>query len=328
MITAAIFGQGDKKPPDIKLKGWTESQTVFMEKAYIEGQITDESRIVDLAVNNTPILRRPGQVIFFNHLTELRQGENIVKIEARDEAGNTAVRNISILRQVPRALELDERLSLSILPFEQKGSVSGVSISFQDNLISSLVDQKRFRIIERNRLDAILEEQKLSRTNLVDKSTALRLGKLLAAKSIITGSIIETNRGIEVIARVIDTETSEVLATEDVYNEVKDIEALRSLAEGMAIKFHREFPLVDGSVIQQKGGYILTDLGKEKVTIQRRLIVYREKPVKHPQTGKILGSDNTIIAHARVTQVMPDMSKADLLNGNVSINPMDKVITE
>jgi TolB-like protein len=215
------------------------------------------------------------------------------------------------------------------LPFEQKGAVSLVSTAFQDFLINSLVDQKRFRIVERNRLDAVLEEQKLSLTDLVDKSTALRLGKLVAAKSIVTGSIIETSNGIEVVARMIDTETSEVLATEDVYNEVKEIAALSSLAEGIAIKFHREFPLVDGSVIQQERSYILTDLGKDKVSIQRRLIVYREKPIKHPQTGKILGSDNTIIAHARVTQVMPEMSKADLPSGeNFSINPMDKVITE
>ncbi len=328
-IAAANFRQKNNHPSDIELKGWTESQTVFMEKAYIEGKITGESQIVYLSINNIPVLHRKGQVIFFNHLAELRKGENSIKIEARDEAGNTTIKKISILRQIPMALELDERLSLTILPFEQKGSVSEVSSSFQDNLINSLVDQKRFRIVERSRLDAVLEEQKLSQTQLVDKSTALQLGKLVAAKSIITGSIIETNDGIEFVARMIDTETSELLATEDVYNELKDIATLRSLAEGMAIKFHREFPLVDGSVIQQERRYILTDLGKDKVTIQRRLIVYREKPIKHPQTGKILGSDNTIIAHARVTQVMPEMSKADLLNGeNFSIDPMDKVITE
>jgi TolB-like protein len=300
-----------------------------MEKAYIEGQITGVSKIEYLAINNIPVLHRKGQVIFFNHLAELRQGENSIKIEARDEAGNTTVRRISILRQIPMALELDERLSLTILPFEQKGAVSAASTVFQDYLINSLVSQKRFRIVERNRLDAVLEEQKLSLTDLVDKSTALRLGKLVAAKSIVTGSIIETSNGIEVVARMIDTETSEVLATEDVYNEVKEIAALSSLAEGIAIKFHREFPLVDGSVIQQERSYILTDLGKDKVSIQRRLIVYREKPIKHPQTGKILGSDNTIIAHARVTQVMPERSRADLPSGeNFSINPMDKVITE
>lgn len=328
-MLAAFFGGKDQRPPEIKLKGWTESQTVFMEKAYLEGQITGESKIANLSVNNVPILRRKGQMIVFNHLLELREGDNGIQIEAKDEAGQSAVKRISIRRQVPQAMELDERLSLSILPFEQKGAVSGTSLSFQDRLTDSLVDQKRFRVIERDKLDAILQEQKLSRTALVDRSTALRLGKLVAAKSILTGAIVESREGVEVVARLIDTETSEVLATEDVYNEVKGADDLRTLAEGMAVKFHREFPLVDGSVIQPQRGYVLTDLGKGKVAPQRRLIIYREKPVKHPQTGKILGTDNTIIGRARITQVMPEMSKAELLDGkNVSIQPMDKVITE
>lgn len=328
-MLAAFFGGKDQRPPDIKLKGWTDSQTVFMEKAYLEGQITGESRIANLSVNNVPILRRKGQMIVFSHLLELREGDNNIQIEAKDEAGQSAVKRISIRRQVPQAMELDERLSLSILPFEHKGAVSGTSLSFQDRLTDSLVDQKRFRVIERDKLDAILQEQKLSRTALVDRSTALRLGKLVAAKSILTGAIVESREGVEVVARLIDTETSEILATEDVYNEVKGVEDLRTLAEGMAIKFHREFPLVDGSVIQPQRGYVLTDLGKGKVALQRRLIIYREKPVKHPQTGKILGTDNTIIGRARITQVMPEMSRADLLDGkNVTIQPMDKVITE
>ena len=62
----------------------------------------------------------------------------------------------------------------------------------------------------------------------------------------------------------------------------------------------------------------------------RRLIIYREEPIKHPATGKILGSDANIVGHAKVTQVMPDMSKAEILNSKTTetINSLDKVITE
>ena len=141
--------------------------------------------------------------------------------------------------------------------------------------------------------------------------------------------MIETNKGLEVVARLIDTETSEILTVEDVYDEVKDLPALRSLAEGMAIKFHREFPLLDGFVVQQKGKYVFSDLGKGQVKLQRRLIVYREEPLKHPKTGKVLGTDNVILGRACITQVMPDMSKAELMDGNsVDVKRMDKVITE
>ena len=328
-FVAGLFGPEDTHPPSIRVKGWTDTQTVFLEKVYIEGQVSDENKIESLTINEIPILRRKGRHIFFSHMADLREGENIINIEARDEAGNTASKKITVIRRVPKALQLAERLSLTAFPFEQKGAVSEAGLAFQDNLIDALVDRNRFQVVEREKLDVILQEQKLSRTKLFDRRTALRLGRLVAAQSVITGSIIETRTGIEVVARMIDTETSEILATEDVYGEVKDLPALRGLAEGMAIKFHRDFPLVDGLVIERKGKDIFTDLGRDVIKLRRRLIVYREEPIKHPLTGKVLGADNEIIGRARVTQVMPEMSKAELLEQKAgAIRRLNKVITE
>jgi TolB-like protein len=328
-LIAGLFGSSDTRPPSIMFKGWTDSQTVYLEKAYIEGQVGDESKIESLTINQIPILRRKGQSIFFSHLAELQEGENSIAIEARDEAGNLAIKKISIVRRIPKALQLAERLSVSVNPFEKKGILSEASLSFQDNLIDALVDQNRFRVVERDKLDLILQEQKLSRSNLIDRSTALRLGRLLAAQSIITGSIIETRTGIEIVARMIDTETSEIVATEDVYDEAKDLQVLRSLADGMAIKFHREFPLLGGLVIQCKGKQVFTDLGQGEVKLQRRLIVYREETLQHPVTGKVLGADNEILGRARINQVMPEISRAELFDGKVgTVNRLDKVITE
>jgi TolB-like protein/tetratricopeptide (TPR) repeat protein len=327
-LAASATGK-DTRPPEIKLKGWTESQTVFLDKIYIEGQVVDEGTIESLTINKVPVLRRKGQSIFFGHLAELREGDNEILIEAKDQAGNLAEKKLLVKRRVPQALQLRERLSLSVLPFEQNGAVSESSVSFQDRLIDSLVNQNRFRVVERAKLEVILQEQKLSSTELIDKNTALRLGKLVAAQSIVTGSIIETGTGTEIVARLVDTETSEILASEDVYDEVKDPAALRGLAEGMAVKFHRAFPLLDGLVLQQKGTAIFTDLGQDKIKLNRRLLVFREEPLKHPVTGKILGADNVIVGRARVSQVMPEMSRADLLDSKPeAVKPQDKVITE
>ena len=294
MILAAIFGPKDTVPPEIRHKDWTDSQVVFLEKVYIQGQVSDQSKIESLTVNKADILRNKGQRILFGHLVALREGENVIDIEAKDEFGNVARKKITVIRRLPKALQVAERLSLTVLPFEQKDAISNTGLSFQNNLMDALVNQNRFRMIERDKLDLILNEQKLSRTALIDKGTALRLGKLVAAASIITGSIVETRTGIEIVGRLIDTETSEVLDTEDVYDERKDLQTQKDLAEGMAVKFHREFPLIDGTVIQQKGQFIFTDLGQDKIKPQRRLLVYREEPIKHPVTGKVLGMDNEI----------------------------------
>jgi len=326
---AALYAAKDTQGPEISLKGWTERQTVFLEKIYLEGQVSDQSKIISIAINQKPILRRKGNIILFSQFVELAEGENKVAIRARDEKGNTAEKIISITRQIPKALQLDERLSLMVLPFEQKDDLTQVSISFQVFLINALVNQDRFRVVERNKLDVLLEEQKLSRTELFDEKTALKLGKLIAAHTILAGSIIQTHIGIEIIARLIDTETSLILATADVYDEAVELMGLNDLSEGLAIKFHREFPLLDGLVLEKRGKNIFTDLGRDKIKVQRRLIVYREKPVKHPITGKTLGSDNVILARVRVTQVMPELSKAKILNDEMeTIKPMDKVITE
>ena len=328
-VQAAAFGSQDTRAPEIILRGWTDSQTVYLEKVYFEGQVKDDHLVAGLEINGKPILKRKGKLILFSQFIELAEGENQIVIRARDEKGHVAGKTISIVRRIPKALQLAERMSLTVLPFDQKGDLTAASDSFQDFMIDAIVNQDRFQVVERNKLDIILQEQKLSRTNLFDNKTALKVGRLVAAQSLIAGSIIQSRLGSEIIARMIDTETSDILAVVDIYDEVTDIRLLRSLSEGMAIKFHREFPLIDGVVVQKKDNSIFSDLGKGEVKIRRRLIVFREEPVKHPVTGKWLGSDNVILGRARVTQVMPELSKADILGGKTeTIKKLDKVITE
>jgi hypothetical protein len=97
----------------------------------------------------------------------------------------------------------------------------------------------------------------------------------------------------------------------------------------MAIKIHQAFPLVEGIIIKKKQGHVLTDLGQEKIKMQRRLLVYREEPVKHPVTGKLLGTDMNIVGKARVTELAPEMSEAELIDCKEElIEVFDKVITE
>ena len=326
---AAAASKQDPRFLEIILREWTDTQTVFLEKIYLEGQVKDKHHVIGLEINNKPILKRQGKFILFSQFIELAEGENQITIRARNEKGQVAEKTIHIVRRIPKALQLAERLSLTVLPFDQTGDFTAASDAFQDFLIDALVNQDRFQVVERNKLDVILQEQKLSRTQLFDEKTALRIGKIVAAQSLIAGSIIQSRLGSEIIARLIDTETSDILAVVDVYNEITDISSLRSLSEGLAIKLHREFPLIEGVVVQKKGNSIFSDLGKGKVKLRRRLVVFREEPVKHPVTGKSLGSDNLILGRARVTQVMPELSKADILDGkSESIKPLDKVITE
>jgi tetratricopeptide (TPR) repeat protein len=330
-LLAFSIGKSDDRDPVVNLAGWAEAQTVFMEKVFIEGNIRDESNIVDITINGVPVLRRKGRVVFFNHLLDLKEGENSVRIQAVDEHDNTALKEITITREVPLVFQIGSRFSVTLFPFNKKGISTGMGDMYEGLFFVRLMDQDRFQLIERARLDTVLEEQKLSQTKLIDEATALEMGRLVAARATLVGDFIETRLGIEVVARIIDNETSEILAIKDVYDEVGDRAALMDLAEGLAIKFHREFPLLDGMIVQNKGGSFYSDLGKGKIKPRRRLIIYREgEPVRNPKTGEVLGADTEVIGFARVTQVMDKMSKAILLGGlkEKDIKVQDKVITE
>jgi len=56
-------------------------------------------------------------------------------------------------------------------------------------VISDLAKIKSIKVIERVRLQALLEEMKLGQTGIVDPKTAPRVGKLLGAENIIVGSL-------------------------------------------------------------------------------------------------------------------------------------------
>ncbi|MEJ5165703.1 MAG: CsgG/HfaB family protein [Thermoanaerobaculia bacterium] len=66
-----------------------------------------------------------------------------------------------------------------------------VGAAAQDMLITELVKSKQFRVIERERLDAIMKEKGLVLSGDIDPSTAMKIGKLLGAEYLIAGSVTE-----------------------------------------------------------------------------------------------------------------------------------------
>lgn len=329
MLLAGLLGGRDNEAPVIRLEQWGPSQTVYMDKVVLTGTVRDSSSVTHLTINGTPVLPQAGPMIVFSHFVSLKPGDNTITIDAADAAGNRSHDTLVIVRKVPKALLLDHRLRLSVFPFELKGEVASASLAFQDDFIDQLVQRRRFQVVERQRLDLILEEQKLSRTQLLDRSMALELGRLAAAQVIVTGRMVQTRTGIEIVGRVIDCETAEILDTVDAYSEVVDLRGLKDMAQALALNIHRAFPLVDGIVVEKKGRMIFTNLGTDQIRVQRRMLVYDERPVRHPVSGVPLGMDHRILAKARVIQCDKALSKAELQAGfDPGIRPRHKVITQ
>lgn len=326
---ASILSGDSRHPPEIELKDWQDEQVVYLEKIFLDGVVSDPDAVVQLTINDLPILDRPAKIAYFNHMVPLVEGTNTVSVKATDSRGDQSEKRITIVRKIPQAMALGHRLKVTVLPFEKQGELSAAGIFFQAYIMDALYRRNRFRLVERNALEVILQELKLSQTALMDQQTALRIGRLAAAQSVIVGDIIENRQGIEIVSRMIDTETSDILAMEDVYSQTKDRQTMQLLAHGLAMKYHRGFPLVGGKVVSKRGKNVITDLGAQEVKLLRRILIYQESPVHHPNTGMFLGVDKEILCRARITMVDTQISKAELLGeASNQVRELHKVITE
>jgi len=205
---------------------------------------------------------------------------------------------------------------LAIMPFEIKGETSSVTGIIYDNLINAFIDQNRFNIVTRgDELETVLKELKLSQTDLVDKSTALRVGKLVAAEGILMGTLRETEDSIEIYARFVNTETSTIMEAKDVFGQDKSLSHIQYLTNGLALKFKHSFPLIEGLVIKVKGKIIYADFGSfQRIKKEMKFIVFRQgETIVHPVTGKVLGSETENLGVATVVNVFEDMSIGELI---------------
>jgi tetratricopeptide (TPR) repeat protein len=317
----------------LEIKDLTDTQTVYFETIYMDGSASGSNRINSVKINDSPLLIIPGKTIYFNQLIELKEGENKLIIEVKDEKGKNLTRTINIVREVPKVHKVGSRMSIAVLPFERTGESSANGDIVYDNLINAFIEQSRFNIVTRgDELDAVLRELKLSQTDLVDQGTAVKVGKLVAAEGILMGTIKETKDSIEIYARLINTETSIVLEARDVYGQEKSLAQIRYLTNGLALKLKNSFPLIEGIVVKTSGNNVFADFGSiQGIKKQMKFIVFREgKAIIHPVTGKALGSETEELGVATVVDVYDEMSMGKLLaDFDVSrIKIKDMIITK
>lgn len=105
-------------------------------------------------------------------------------------------------------------VSVAVLDFsvaeDQKSElgkeVSGllsVSLSIADGMV----------LVEREALEKVLSEQQLGLSGAVDSATAAKVGELTGAKILVSGRVIHVGNNTILVAKIIGTETSRVLAT-------------------------------------------------------------------------------------------------------------------
>jgi curli biogenesis system outer membrane secretion channel CsgG len=106
----------------------------------------------------------------------------------------------------------------------RRADYAPLSKGITDMLITALAANNAVRVVERDRLQQVLEEQNLQTTSAVDPETAVRLGKLLGAQHMITGGfVIDPRENIRISVRAINGETSEQEYSESVTGKAENV---------------------------------------------------------------------------------------------------------
>lgn len=78
-------------------------------------------------------------------------------------------------------------------------------------LISDLAVSPELRLVERERMQDVLQEQHLQRSAMFDSTTAVKAGRLLGAEIIATGSLAAAGTELRIDMRLIRVETGEII---------------------------------------------------------------------------------------------------------------------
>jgi TolB-like protein len=85
-----------------------------------------------------------------------------------------------------------------------------------DMLITDLSVARSIRIVERAQLEVLLQELSLSESRFIDPTTALTIGRGLSADYVLTGAYTIVDTALRIDARLVRTETGEVVLAREV----------------------------------------------------------------------------------------------------------------
>jgi hypothetical protein len=209
------------------------------------------------------------------------------------------------MKSPSQALPSDGWTSLPLTMWLMDFKTQGYSIQEgEERLLASgitdqLIQHSRVQVVERALLDKLLEELKLGTSKLIDRNTALSLGKIMAARLILPGQLIYAGPQTQVSVRLIETETGRITAalSESFGSAVPASVLTERLSKKLLEKLKKLYPL-RGKISEVKGDEIRLNIGQKA-------------GVKMGQQFKVKDEDLTL----KVIAVQLDMSLTKIAKG-------------
>ena len=218
---------------------------------------------------------------------------------------------------------------LTFLDIKDRGILSerdGLSSLLATQLGDYLNSSGRVKVVERYILDKLLQELNLGSSELANRDTQLRLGKILAAKLIATGSLYHLPGQTVLSLRLIDTETSFISM---VLNMKLDLgpsfnRELFRVNRQILTRVIQNYPIRGYIIEREPDGKYLLNVGQNqgvvvgtlfKVLNEGRTIIYKGRTLKSAPSQKGV---------IKVIKVERDISYAKRVEGT-DFNKDDKI---
>jgi len=133
---------------------------------------------------------------------------------------------LMVLSMVPALLVAqqrgqDTRPGIAVLPFNNGGSYGQQKEDFDalergiaGMMISELSSNPAARVVERQEIQRLVDEQNLGAQGRVEASSAAKIGKLVGARYTVFGTFVDFYGDFRVDVRLVNTETGEIVKTE------------------------------------------------------------------------------------------------------------------
>jgi len=212
-----------------------------------------------------------GNSVVLNAVTkEIRQRVELIEDKEKQQRINALVKDLlARIKKQPARVKRDEWTSLPLTLWTMDLEVQGIPpkegeekillSAFQDRLLQ----ENRIQLVERALLDTLLKELKLGSSELTDKRTALSLGKILAARLILSGRLTYQGPDTIVSMRLIETQTGKIMAAEnhEFDGSTGIAQISEKLASSLAGKITAAYPL-QGKVTEVSNEHVTINIGK------------------------------------------------------------------
>lgn len=233
-------------------------------------------------------------------------------------------------KPVPEDTWTSPPMVIGFVDFQEQGGLAerdGMSVVLTAQLADHLKASGRVKVVDRVLLERLLEELNLGSSELADPETSLRLGRVLAARLLATGTILNVAGGSIVNMRLVDTETTsvakvinhqtpgDVIGPQDVFGLNRQI--LQAVVEAYPLRAY---------VVEVRRDEVMINIGSDQGVVRgtRFDVVEEAEPVEYK--GRKLKAAPKVVGELEVVRVEPGLAWCRIVSASRGLGRDDKIV--